>query len=93
MLTPAQLQDFSSDGSLTIRGLYNAGEMREITAWTDEVTAWPEVPGRHMMYFEESRLEAGRRILSRMEDFEPYHSGFSRLFNDRSMKRDRKSVV
>ena len=86
MLTPKHLQEFSRDGGLTIRGLYSADEMREITAWTDAVTVWPEVPGRYMMYFEESKLEAGCRILSRMEDFEPYHAGFSRLLNDRRMK-------
>lgn len=85
MLTPEQLQDFSRDGCVTLRGLFGAEDMREITAWTDEVTSYPEVPGKYMMYFEESRLEAGRRILSRMEDFEPYHAGFSRLFNDRRM--------
>ena len=86
MLTPAQLREFSETGFLTERALFNAEEMREITAWTDEVTAWPEVPGKYMMYFEQSRLRPGDRILSRMEDFEPYHKGFSRLFNDARMQ-------
>ncbi len=33
-----------------------------------------------MMYFEQSKLDNNRRILSRMEDIEPYHAGFSELF-------------
>lgn len=86
MLTPGQLQEFSDTGFLTLRGLFSAAEMREITAWTDEVTAWPEVPGKYMMYFEQSRLQPSGRILSRMEDFEPFHAGFSRLFNEARMK-------
>ncbi len=63
-----------------VPGLYDAAEMRDITTWTDTITAWPETPGKWMKYFEESRLESGARILSRMEDFEPYHPGFSQLF-------------
>ena len=63
-----------------IRGLYSEEEMQKITAWTEEVTNYPEVPGKYMMYFEESKLEPGERILSRMEDIEPFHKGFSDLF-------------
>ncbi|HEY7840076.1 MAG TPA: phytanoyl-CoA dioxygenase family protein, partial [Gammaproteobacteria bacterium] len=80
MLSDRQLEDFRRDGYLLIRGLYDRGEMRDITAWTDEVTAWPEMPGKYMMYFEQSKLAPGRRILCRMEDLEPYHAGFRELF-------------
>ena len=75
-----QIEEFKSTGFLLIRGLYDAERMREITEWTEEVTNYPEVPGKYMMYFEESKLESGKRILSRMEDIEPYHKGFSNLF-------------
>lgn len=80
MLSEKQLQDFRRDGYLLVRGLYDEREMRDITAWTDEVSAWPETPGEHMMYFEESRLRPGSRILCRMEDLEPFHAGFGKLF-------------
>ncbi len=79
-LSAEQINTFKSTGFLVIRNLYNADEMKKITAWTDEVTSYPEVPGKYMMYFEESKLEPGKRILSRMEDIEPYHTGFSELF-------------
>jgi 2-aminoethylphosphonate dioxygenase len=86
MLNKQQLSDFERDGFLVVKGLYNKDEMRDITAWTEEVTSYPEIPGKYMMYFEQSKLDASDRILSRVEDFEPYHAGFSRLFNDERMK-------
>ena len=86
MLTEQQLKDFDENGYLLIKGLYSSDEMREITDWTEEVTNYPEVPGKYMMYFEQSKLKNSRRILCRLEDFEPYHSGFSKLFNDERMK-------
>lgn len=79
-LDEQQIQEFKSTGFLVVRGLYDSEEMKEMTAWTDEVTNYPEVPGKYMMYFEESKLEPGKRILSRMEDIEPFHTGFSEIF-------------
>ena len=78
-LTPEQIERFKADGYLVVRGLYDPDEMQRISRWTDEVSAWPETPGRHMMYFETSSKD-GARILNRLENFEPYHEGFSRLF-------------
>ena len=85
MLTKQQINDFHRDGYVLVRGLYDAAAMREITAWTGEVSDYPEVPGKYLMYFEQSQLDPDRRILCRMEDFEPYHTGFSRLFNSERM--------
>jgi hypothetical protein len=86
MLTQQQIEEFNRDGYVIVRGLYTPEEMREITAWTGEVTAWPETPGKWMMYFEQSQREPGKRILSRMEDIEPFHAGFSRLFTTDKMQ-------
>lgn len=80
MLSGQQVEDFRRDGFLVCRGLFDAAEIGEITRWTDEVMAYPEQAGKYMMYFEESN--PGReRILSRMEDIEPYHEQFSQVFN------------
>ena len=86
MLTRQQIDDFNRDGFVIVRGLYSRAELSAIIAWTDEVAAWPEVPGRYMMYFETSRLHPSQRILSRMEDIEPFHRGFSRLFTTDKMQ-------
>ena len=85
MLTRQQIEDFNRDGYLLVRKLYDAGEMQDITSWTDEVSNYPETPGKYMMYFEQSQLDAAQRILCRMEDIEPYHAGFSQLFNSERM--------
>ena len=79
-LSQNQLNHFEKHGFLLIHDLYEKKDMKKITQWTDEVTNYPEVPNKYMMYFEESKLEKGKRILSRMEDIEPFHQGFSELF-------------
>ena len=79
-LSKKQINDFNENGFLLIHSLYNKESMNEIIQWTDEVTHYPEVANKYMMYFEESKLEPGKRILSRMEDIEPFHQGFSTLF-------------
>ena len=68
------------DGYLVVPGMFTPGEMRDITAWTEEVSSRPEAPGKWMKYFEQSRITPGHKILCRMEDFAPYHPGFSGLF-------------
>ena len=79
-LSQNQLNHFEKHGFLLIRDLYEKKDIKKITQWADEVTNYPEVPNKYMMYFEESKLEKGKRILSRMEDIEPFHQGFSELF-------------
>ena len=86
MITQQQIDSFEQDGFLVVKGMYNEDEIREICNWTEEVTNYPEIPGKYMMYFEQSQLEGKTRILSRLEDFEPYHAGFSQLFSGEKMK-------
>ena len=86
MLTEQHIHDFKRDGFVIVKGLYTGEELREITAWTTEVANYPEIPGKYMMYFEKSQLDPGQRLLSRMEDFEPFHKGFSKLLSGAKMK-------
>lgn len=85
-LTPEQIQAFHSQGYLKIPAMFSRDEMAEIARWTDEIAALPEVPGKYMMYFESSQLDASR-ILSRMENFYPYHAGFAALFDGYKLKQ------
>ncbi|MDT8321866.1 MAG: phytanoyl-CoA dioxygenase family protein [Xanthomonadales bacterium] len=86
ILTDEQIEQFRRDGFLVVRGMYSPDEAAAISAWTDEVAGYPEVPGRYMMYFEESRDDAAR-ILCRIENFVPYHEGFSKLITARRMQQ------
>ena len=85
ILSVEQVEQFHRDGFLVVRGMYSPEETTAISEWTDEVVSWPEVPGKYMMYFEESQ-DDGSRILCRVENFVPYHEGFSRLITARRMR-------
>lgn len=86
MLTQKQIDEFNNNGYVIIRNLYTPEEISRIREWTDEVAGYPEAPGKYMMYFEDSRLQPGKRILSRMEDIEPFHQCFSDLFTGEKMQ-------
>ena len=71
-LSAEQVDFFSKEGYLVVRQMFNAEEMLNITAWVDDVTSLPEVPGKYMFYFEDSQKD-GSRILNRAENFCDYH--------------------
>lgn len=71
--------DFERDGFLVARGFFGQAEMAEILDWTREITDAPEVPGRHMVYYEDSLTEPGKRVVQRIENFCPFHEGFDGL--------------
>ena len=85
ILSDGQIERFHRDGFLLVRGMYSPREIESISHWTDEVAAAPEAPGKYMMYFEESQ-EDGAKILCRIENFVPYHEGFSSLITKRRMR-------
>jgi hypothetical protein len=86
MLSQEQIAQFRDDGYLVIRGLFDSEEMGTISAWADELAAAPEVPGGAMKYFEDGR-EAGSRLLSRIENFVPWHAGFRELITGRRIRQ------
>ena len=86
ILNDEQVAQFRNDGFLVVRGMYSAAEVEDIRSWTNEVANYPEVPGKYMMYFEKSQAD-GARILCRIENFVPYHEGFSRLITARRMQQ------
>jgi hypothetical protein len=76
MISQQDIKTFRGDGFILKRGLLNAEQMREIAAMTDEIAAWPEAPGKWMMYLEPGFAQTGERLLSRIENFFPYHADF-----------------
>jgi len=85
ILSEQQIAQFHRDGFLVVRGMYSPQEVEAISQWTDDVAAWPETPGKCMMYFEESQ-DDGSRLLCRIENFVPFHEGFSMLITKRRMQ-------
>lgn len=85
MLTKRQIDQFHREGILIVRSMYDPDEMRDISQWTDEVASAPEISGHYLMYFETSQQD-GSRILSRIENFVPYHAGFAELITRLRMR-------
>ncbi len=56
VLASSQVGDFMRDGYVVVCGLYGPREVTCLSTWTEEVASYPEVPGKYMMYFEESPL-------------------------------------
>ena len=86
VLSEEQVEQFHRDGYLLVRGMYDPDEVAEIARWTDQVAQSPEVVGRDWKYFERSS-EDGARILCRIENFVPFHEGFSSLITRRRMSQ------
>lgn len=86
ILSEEQVARFDRDGFLLVRGMYSAEEVEAICDWTETVASYPELPGKYMMYFEESQSDQSR-ILCRIENFVPFHDGFSSLITRRRMQQ------
>lgn len=84
-LSASQLSDYRRDGFLVVRGMYSAAEVRALSGFIDELQTRPRLPGREMAYFEDSLLEKGQRVLSRIEKFADSHDGFGRFVADEKM--------
>lgn len=70
---------FDRDGYVIVRQMYSPSEVVQISGWIDELLARPLEKGKMMLYYEESKTEPARRIVSRLENFVSYHDGFARL--------------
>ena len=87
MLTTASLlpdgavDAYRENGFLHLRASFDAERMAEIRAWTEALSTAPEETGREWKYFEKSDID-GSRILSRIENFTPFHEGFRKLFTE-----------
>ena len=75
----AEMEAMDRDGFVVVRGFFDPAEMADLLRWTDEVSGAPELPGRQMVYYEDSLTEPGRRVVQRIENFCPFHAGFDRL--------------
>ncbi len=75
-LSEARRLAWERDGFLVVRSLFDRNAIARVRRWTEELAAWPEVPGRHMVYHEPSLTEPGKRLIQRIENFYPYHSAF-----------------
>lgn len=76
-LSDVQLAFWRRQGYLKIDADLDADERAALSDWTEDLRARPETPGKWMKYYE--RGPKGERLLSRIEDFVPYHEPFNAL--------------
>ncbi len=86
IITKHNINNFQNNGYVKINSFYNQEEIEKIITWTNEVQNFKETPGKWQMYFETSKDIKKKRILSRIENFEPYHLGFKNLFQAKILK-------
>lgn len=84
-LDAGQLAAFARDGFLIVPGLLDATEVRDVSAWIDDLASRPPELGRQMVYFEDSLTTPGARVLSRIEKFAEYHAGLGALVASRGI--------
>lgn len=85
-LAPELIAAFRRDGFVLCPALLTATEVADLARWSDELAAAEDVPGGIMKYYEDSLLPGGGRILSRIENFAPFHTGFAGLFDDARLR-------
>src|SRR5882724_5744092 len=79
VLDRAAEEHWQRHGWLWLRAFLGDEVARDLAVWTDEIATWPEVPGRWMRYYERHGGDPGARMLARIENFVPYHSGLAGL--------------
>lgn len=81
-MSAAQKEFFDAHGYVKIPGALPQGAVADLSNWVADISSWPESPAAWMHHFETSRAEQGKLILTRTENFSPYHSGMSTLLHD-----------
>lgn len=82
-LPEAAVAFFHRHGYLHLPGFFSSKTSAAMRTWADAMQAWPETPGKWMMYFETTDRSA--RQLCRLECFLDYHQGFSDVLNDHTL--------
>ncbi len=82
-----QREFFERDGYVVAPGFFTVDEIATVAEWTQALAAAPEVSGRHWVYHEASVTERDRMVVQRIENFCPFHPGFSRLIEHSALRR------
>lgn len=84
-LTPAQKKQWLENGFVIVRDFFEDSVKMSITEWCNQLTAWPESPGKWMKYFE--KTASGEHQLCRVENFLDYHKGMDTIArSDRTLR-------
>ena len=83
-LTCEQMAAFERDGFVIVRGAFTGEEAAAHARAIEALAAQRLEPGRQMVYYEDSLVEPGARVLSRIEKFVEWDGDLAHLvFDDR----------
>jgi len=74
--------EFARDGFLIRRNVFTREEVARLSDAIGELASRPPVIGKEMVYFEDSLITPGARVLSRIERFVEYQPALSALVQD-----------
>ena len=80
-----QIAQFKRDGFVVVKNMYSPQEIASVSSEIDALVERATEVGKQMSYFEDSLLEPGSRILSRIENFVDYQPGLADLVLDDKM--------
>ncbi|MCE0722860.1 MULTISPECIES: phytanoyl-CoA dioxygenase family protein [Legionella] len=78
-LSEAQQSFWQKQGFVLLQDFLLITLKHHLQTWCDELTSWPETPGKWMKYFEKNAQ--GGRQLCRVENFIDYHKGMYEVAN------------
>ena len=80
-----ELESFKRDGFVVVRGMLASPEIERLSRAIDGLVAKGPVLGAEMFYYEDSLLEKGGRVLSRIEKFAESSQTLRDFVNDERM--------
>jgi 2-aminoethylphosphonate dioxygenase len=86
-LSAQERTSFERDGFVVVRSLFEAREMSALARAIDALVARGPRVGEEMFYYEDSLLEQGTRVLSRIERFAGSSTSLARFVQDERITR------
>jgi hypothetical protein len=83
----AQRAAMARDGFLLMPAFFAAAEVDVMRRWIEELAAAPQAPGRHWVYHEAVAAAPGTKVVQRIENFCPFHTGLDRLIRASALAR------
>ncbi|CAK0857774.1 unnamed protein product [Prorocentrum cordatum] len=81
LMTAAQAEFFERSGYVKVPGALTKSDVGELRRWVDEIASWPEVEDAWVHHFERGRAGSNQLVLSRTENFFPFHAGMARFLS------------
>ena len=87
MLNATETNHWRRHGWLWLKKFFSQEEALKLRSWAEEISGWPELPGKWMRYYERNPKTSPDKVLARIENFEPYHTELA-LFLCSEMVKD-----